>query len=352
MDKMGSFEVGLKRERAPLGVELSGNSIKIAELGKMGEKIILKQAHVIPIPSKKMHMGHIEDMEGLALELDSIWVSLNLKNRHVNLALPGNLTILRRSRLPYVPPEEVENAIKWEIEKTLPFKLEEILFDFHVYESHEGESIDLIYVVARRDIIESYQGLFQMAGINLDVLDSAFLALGNTIIVNYGDLSGTLVMVIDIGTKDSNLLVLRDNRIIYGRNIEVGGVLVDQILTQKTGCTLEEAEHLKLSGEADEAILREASHTLAIKLHGEVMASLDYSQSLLGIHQQVDKVFITGGASNTPFLLTELSALLYAHTETLSPIRKVELDAQLDPSCIDKISARIPVAMGTVLQSF
>jgi type IV pilus assembly protein PilM len=351
LDKLGPLKTTIGKRRGLLGVELSSSSVKIAELKISSSRSVLQQAHVVPIPPGKVTMGNIEDQEGLASELDSIWSSLNIKNRNISLALPGNLTILRRSRIPYVPPEEVEKAIKWEIEKTLPFKLEEIHFDFHVYEFHEGESINLIYVVARKNIIESYQHLFQIAGINLEVLDSAFLALANTTIVNYEELADILFMVIDMGAESSNLLVIKNNRILYSRNVEVGGILVNQTLAQETGCTLEEAEQLKLSGDADEATLREASHALATKLYGEVVASLNYSQNLLGTQEQIDRIYTTGGASNTPFLVTELNALLNADIETLSPVRKVDLNPQLDPTYIDDISTRIPVAMGTALRS-
>lgn len=351
LDKLGPLKATVGKRRGLLGVELSSSSVKIVELKISSNRSLLQRAHVVPIPPGKMAMGKIEDQEGLASELDSIWSSLNIKNRNISLALPGNLTILRRSRIPYVPPEEVEKAVKWEIEKTLPFKLEEIHFDFHVYEFHEGESIDLIYVLGKKNIIESYQQLFQIANINLEVLDSAFLALANTAIVNYDELADILFMVIDIGEESSNILVIKNNRILCSRNIEVGGILVNQTLAQKAGCTLEEAEQLKLSGDADEAILREASRALATKIYGEVVVSLNYSQNLLGTQEQVDRIYSTGGASNTPFLVTELNELLNADVGTLSPVRKVDMDPQLDPTYIDDISTRIPVAMGTALRS-
>ena len=351
LDKLGSLKTSIGKRRGVLGVELSNSSVKIVELKVSGDRILLKRAHVVPIPAGKVVMGKIEDQEGLASELNSIWSSLNIKNRNISLALPGNLTILRRSRIPYVPPEEVEKAVKWEIEKTLPFKLEEIYFDYHVYEVYEGESIDLIYVLGKKNIIDSYQDLFRKANMNLEVLDSAFLALTNTAIVNYGELGDVLFMVIDIGEESSNILVIKNNRILYGRNIEVGGILVNQILAQRTGCSLEEAEQLKLSGEADETIIREASRALANKIYGEVIVSLNYSQNLLGTQEQVDKIYSTGGASNTPFLVTELNELLNAEVEPLSPVRKVDLAPQLDPAYIDEISTRIPVAMGAALRS-
>ncbi len=219
LDKLEPFKAAFRKKKVLLGVEIGTNAIKIADIrGKRGQ-LVLHQAHVVPLPPEKITMGSVEDQEGLAAELDTIWNTLNLKNRNISLALPGNLTILRRSRLPYVPPEEIEKAIQWEIEKNLPFKLEEIHFDFHVYEIKEGESVDLVYVVARRSVIESYQQLFLMAGINLEVLDSTFLALANIVIVNYEELSNALFMVLDIGAESSDLLVIKNHRILYSRNV-------------------------------------------------------------------------------------------------------------------------------------
>jgi len=351
LEKLGPFKAALGKKKALLGVEIGTNAIKIADIKRKGSQLVLHQAHVVPLPPGKMSMGSIEDQEGLASELDTIWNTLNLKNRNISLALPGNLTILRRTRLPYVPSEEIEKAIQWEIEKTLPFKLEEIHFDFHVYDIKEGENIDLVYVVARRNVIESYQQLFLMAGINLEVLDSTFLALANIAIVNYDDLSNVLFMVLDIGAESSNLLVIKDNRILYSRNVEIGGDVVTQSISRRLDCSIEDAERIKLSGDIDEDTLREGSHALASKLHNEIIISLNYSQNLLGTQEGIEKILITGGASNTPFLIPELTSFLNVHVQTLSPIRKIDLHPRLDPTHMDEISTRIPIAMGTALRS-
>jgi len=351
LEKLGPFKGTLGRKRNLLGVEISSNSLKIAEVKNKGGEFLLSQAHVVPLPAGKINAGNIEDLEGMASELDTIWNSLNLKNRNVSLALPGNLTILRRSKLPYVPYEEIEKAIQWEIEKVLPFKLEEIHFDFHVYDVKEGESIDLIYVVARRTVVESYQQLLNIAGLNLEVLDSAFLALANVTLINYDDLPDVLFMVIDIGSKNSNILVVKDNRILYGRNVEIGGSLVDQIISREIGCTLEEAENIKLSGELDESIIRDGASALANKLYNETIVSLNYSSNLLDSQERIDRIYITGGASLTPFLTAELSNLLNIDIHSLSPVRKIDLSPQIDPSYIDEVSPRIPIAIGTALRT-
>ncbi len=348
LEKLEPLAVGLVKKKSLLGVEIGNTSLKIAEIKGKGKDLTLNQAHVIPLPPGKISMGSIKDSEGLASEIDTIWNTLNLKNRNISLALPGNLTILRRSKLPYVPQEEIDKAIQWEIEKVLPFKLEEIHFDYHVYDIKEGESIDLIYVVARKAVVEAYQDLFSMAGINLEVLDSAFLALANVTLTNYDDLPDVPFVVLDIGAKSSNILILRDNKILYGRNVEIGGYLVNQTISRKLGCTLEEAENIKISGALDETILREGASLLAERLYNEIIVSLNYS--LLDSQERMDKIYIAGGASSTPFLATELSTLLNVDIHPLSPVRRIDIHPHLDSGYIDEISPRIPVAMGTALR--
>jgi len=351
LEKLGPFKMALGKRKALLGVDIGSNSLKIVEIRGKRDQLILNQAHVVPLPPGKVTMGTIEDPEGLASELDTVWNTLQLKNRNISLALPGNLTILRRTKLPYVPPEEIEKAIQWDIEKVLPFKLEEIHFDFHVYEIKEGENIDLVYVVAKRNVIETYQQLFVMAGINLEVLDSTFLALANIAIINYEELKETFYMILDIGAESSNLMAMKNDRILYCRNVEVGGDLVTQCISRHLSCSTEEAERLKLAGDVEESILREGAQTLASKLHNEIIISLNYAQNILGSQEPVEKILVTGGGSNTLFLIQELGPLLNTNVQPMSPIRRVELDPHLDPTHVDEISSRLSVAMGTGLKS-
>jgi len=348
---LDSWKGIVRGKKELLGVDIGTSAIKLAEIAKKGESYILKQAHIVPITPGRVSSGAIIDLDGLASELNTIWNSLGLKTKNVAIALPGNMTILRRARLPYVPEEEIESAIKWEIEKTLPFKVEDIHFDYFVYEIKENESIDLIYAVAKREVIKSFQDLAQKAGLELSVLDSAYLSLANITMINYDDLEHMLFLIFDIGAESSNLLVLKNNRIVYGRNVEVGGTTVTSHIAKATGCDVEEAEQAKLKGEVEEGILREGAHELALKLYNEAIISLNFAHNLLGTKEDVEKIFITGGSSNTPFLITEISSLMNTEVHNLLPIRKIDLHPNLDPSYIDEIAPRMCTAMGTALRA-
>lgn len=351
LEKLDPLKEIVKGRRELLGLDIGTSAIKVVEMKRKGEVHILRQAHVVPLIPGRVSSGAIIDAEELASELKSIWNSLNLKTKNVAIALPGSMTILRRARLPYVPEDEIEKAIKWEIEKTLPFKVEDIHFDYFIYEMREGESIDLIYAVAKKEVIKGFQDLTEMAGLNLDVLDSAYLSLANITIANYDDLGNILFLIFDVGAESSNLLVLKNNRIVYGRNVEVGGITVTSHIAKATGCSLEEAEQTKLNGEVDEGVMREGAHQLALKLYNEVIVSLNFAQNLLGTKEQVERIFLTGGSSNTPFLITEVSSLMNTEVHSLLPIRKIDLHPSLEPSYIDEIAPRMPIAMGTALRT-
>ncbi len=127
--------------------------------------------------------------------------------------------------------------------------------------------------------------------------------------------------------------------------------MVTQSISSHLKCSMEDAEQIKLSGNVDESILREGSHALASKLNNEIIISLNYSQNLLGTQEQVERILVTGGASSTPFLIPELISFLNVEIQPLAPTRKIELHPHMDPSHMEEISTRIPVAMGTALRS-
>jgi len=101
-----------------------------------------------------------------------------IKTKAVNFGLPQDEVIVRRFRMPYLPDAERSNAVQFEAQKYLPFKLDNTISDFCVTkESKPQKSMDVLFVAASKQVMTKYETLFKELKIGLSIIDTVSTAL-------------------------------------------------------------------------------------------------------------------------------------------------------------------------------
>ena len=106
---------------------------------------------------------------------------------------------------------ELERTIEEEAEQYIPFDISEVNLDFDILgieeessSAGEGEAKDnssqmqVMLVAAKKDIVEDYINLVQMAGLNIAVLDVDAFALQNAFEVSMADMKGCYAIVLQL----------------------------------------------------------------------------------------------------------------------------------------------------------
>ena len=139
----------------------------------------------------------------------------NITVKNVVTALPGKDTLIRYFQMPKIPKSEWETAIKFEAKKYIPFKLEELMWDFHVVLPKAKEAkMDVTFVGVKREVAQKYLSLLEQAGLQASVLESApfsllrLFASGKQLV----KAKPTAIVDVDYGMADINIV---KNRICY-----------------------------------------------------------------------------------------------------------------------------------------
>ena len=354
LDKM-KHSLSFGGRSKPLGLEIGSSAIKVVELVEKGGNFLLNNAHVISIPRGMVAGGVIKDKESMVSELESLWENLELNKTNVAFALPGNFSMIETFSLPdTIGDEEITEQVEKKVTATVPLKKDELTFDFDVYppEDDDAESkIQVVYAVARREMVDSYRHVFEAAGLSLESVKPTPVCLANIVSANTVFDKGEAVLVLEIGSDSTNMLVLRDRRILYSRNISMGGGIITQVIADKLNVSFSDAEKMKVTtSEIDKTMLRDAAVALAAKLQGEVGISIGQIEGSLGSSLGLKRVLVTGGASKSLFIEEELSSILGMQVETLIPIKNVALSPKLDPPSLTVIAPRIATVMGLLLK--
>jgi type IV pilus assembly protein PilM len=352
---LDKLRLSLGGKSQPLGLEIGSSAIKVVDVVEKKGNFVLQDAHVVSIPRGLVVGGVIKDRDGMVSELENVWDSLNLKKIEISFVLPGNFSMIETFSLPAdMDEDEILAEVEKRVSTTIPLKREELTFDFDVYPpdmDDEGDKIQIIYAIARREMVESYRHIFEAAGLILESVKPTPVCLANIVSANTLFHKGETVLLLEIGSDSTNLLVLKDGRIIFSRNISVGGSMITQFIADKLNLSFSEAEKMKLTGgEVDRHTLRDAAVALAAKLQGEVSVSLGQIEGAIDKSLNLQRALITGGGSKSVFLEEELASLLGMKVEALIPIKNVALSPKLDPPSLAVIAPRISAVMGLLLR--
>ncbi|WP_166819792.1 type IV pilus assembly protein PilM [Thalassoroseus pseudoceratinae] len=175
----------------------------------------------------------------------------------VVISVPGQTALAKFVNLPPVPGNKVAEIVKYEAKQTIPFALEDVIWDYQVLSAGSEESDFLLdaevgIFAMKRDEIAARLKYFQAQKIEPDGIQMAPLALYN--MVSYdkmglrldGDKEPTdeYNIVLDMGA-DNTTLVVTNGAKIWIRNVPIGGNHFTRALTKEMKLTFAKAEHLK-----------------------------------------------------------------------------------------------------------
>lgn len=101
-----------------------------------------------------------------------------IKINSLNFSIPQDESIIRRFKMQYLPIEERTNAVKFEAQKYLPFKIDDTISDFYIVEeSKDTKAMDALFVAVNKQTMERYKGLFKELKVKLNIIDIMPMAL-------------------------------------------------------------------------------------------------------------------------------------------------------------------------------
>ncbi len=300
------------------GLDISDRAIKYLKLGA-GDPFSVDAYGELEIPEGAISEGDIKNADAVSAILSS-WYRREkhtLKTRFVSASLPEQKGFVRLVQLSKVKPEEIRDAIRFEIEGTIPLPLEETLYDYEVIEPLQDhlDHIDLAVTAFPKTVINSYVGAIKNAGLKPYALELESHALLRACAFGRERASA---LVIDIGRTRTNLVIHSAGAAIFTSTIPFGGQLMEDALTKTLGITPDEACDLKVRVGLDR---KERGGTIFSALVPSIAALADEAQRAIEYYQNhalhahgadpfINRIVLAGGDANLNGLDTYLAAVL------------------------------------------
>src|SRR5579871_5495616 len=337
-----------------LTIDFGAGSLKLAEF-EVDESggLRLKQYAIKPLGAE----GSQESArEGVLLKaLQEVLGERNIRSKNINVCAPGFQVFSKFVKLPPVDTSKVTQIIQYEAQQNVPFPLPEVVWDYQILGSTAGGELEVLLVAIKKEIVEGLFRIGETAGLRLQLADVSPAALCNAFRYNYGDLEDC-TMLLDIGAKTSNLLFFEKGK-VYSRSINLGANSITGDFSAESRLKWENAEKIKieegfvsLGGAYEEpenpnqAAISKIARQFMTRLHIQVNQTMQFYRGQQGGSQPV-RLFLSGGASITPYTAQFFAEKLNVPVEYFNPFRNI----QFDPSINLEELVRVAHAMGEVV---
>ena len=303
-------------EERYLGIDFSDLSLKLLQLEKKGGKDQVHSYAYLDIPPACFSDGRIEDKAQIAQLVREALKKASpgkIKTKKVICSLPESKIFLRIISIPKMEQKEIGEAIKWEIEASIPLSIDQIYYDWQLLGEKGGKQSILTVAVAREAADEILEVL-ELAKLEVCALESESMALARSLIDKKSQ-TDEAILIVDLGAKMTNFIVTQNGVPFFTSSIPFSSEGVTDAIAKSLGVDKDQAQKVKLSQglgkiSGESAILNSMQAYLE-SLAVEIEKSIDFYQNLNekdGV--KIKKIIICGGGANLKGLLAYLTKRL------------------------------------------
>jgi len=337
-------------------IDISSNQIKLFCLElKTGIKI--SACKISDFPQEKSNI-FILDL------LQSFIKDNNILHKNVILIPRLSSCVIKRLELPFVPKEEISQAIKWKIKDELSFNLSNVVLDYQIMNKKEKDGaqiLDINCIVAPQEEIVSQVMLLKEIGLRCALVSFAPFGYAK-IIQKYLKISEATVGVLNLDEENSYISVYKNGILDFYRELPITikkfrNSLSDVLITDKgpVKLTPEEINEVLFKGGIPTENSTSVSNIgpgqiLAMlrpdleRLQQEIKRSLIYRETQFQV-EKVELLLIGGKGIKIPNLEKFLNEEVSLRTKILSSPAGIEIATSVNKDLVDTNLSSIGISL-------
>jgi len=337
-----------------VGLDVGSKTIKAAEVVETKKGLTLKNFGIIDIKPGLIEEGVIKDPIAVASSIRKLFKSSNFKEQNVAISIGGFSVIVKKINVQTMEEDELEQKIKFEAEQYIPFDIQDVNLDFQILgeSEHNPNQMSILLVAAKKEMVNEYENLVEIAGLNTCIMDVDAFALQNIFEFTYAPLNEN-VTLIDIGASKTSLNILKDNSSILMRDVSLGCGQINEQIVSIIDCSLEEAEEIKRGKQTDKVShedLNEIVTSVVSDWCTEIKRALDFFYSTYP-EDQITRIILSGGGANIKEFRQLLAAETSTEVETINPFEKLAvISDRLDAAHLKQMAPQSAICMGLALR--
>lgn len=337
-----------------VGLDIGSRTIKAAEIVESNKGRTLKRFGMTDIKPGLIEDGAINEPEEVAQAVTELFKSYGVREKNVAISIGGYSVIVKKINVQTMAEDQLQETIHFEAEQYIPFDISDVNLDFQILGPNENNpnQMNVFLVAAKKEMVNDYINLVNLAGLNPCIIDVEAFALQNIFEINYDLKDDDNIALIDIGASKTSLNILKGNNSVFMRDVSLGCGQINQKIVSLANCSFEESETIKLGGQTDqipEEDLKQIITTVVADWCTEIRRALDFFYSTYP-DDQIKKIVLSGGGGNIGDFRQLLATEASAEVETINPLNSFIIDSSLDPGYIQQISPQAAISMGLAIR--
>ena len=220
-----------------IGIEIGTESIKMAEV--VGKKI--RTLAVERMPDNMVRDGRHTDANAMIAFLKEMRRAYKIRGGDCALVLPPSAIITANLSLPPMNEEAVMNALPFEFKDYISGDPGRYLFDFVLAGTQTDEKgnvkmMEIFAAAVPKLYMDECYPVLKKAGFNLKAAIPVEMAWLN-LIRGRKELPRELC-ILHLGHKHTDMYIFQNERFVIGKNIELGGHQLDEIVADVMNCDI------------------------------------------------------------------------------------------------------------------
>lgn len=334
----------LKQRNSIVGLDIGTSCIKAVEITQDKYDYVITGYSQVEVPDDQARNEAVAEL----------FRSANFRTKRVATAVSGKSVIFRYISMVDVPDDKLQQAVRFEADKYIPFDISEVELDaqklMQTTNESGGTEAKVLLVAAKRTVLEDHALMLTGLGLQPVSVGIDGFALGNAFeladMVNPGvHEHDRTVALIDIGATKASINILRNNVSCFAREVPMGGTDLTNAIMRRLGLESAAAETLKRDPGDQMQTVQEAVSQVLEDLGNEINLSFDFFENQFD--GEVHDVLLTGGAVLLPFLEECLEKIFEKRTRVFNPIEGLKVRSDnVDVEALNTYAPQLAVAVG------
>lgn len=352
-----------------LGVDFGTSSIKAIELEYKNGSVYLSNYGWIELPPKKkvgefeIKKDDFDDEENINL-LKKLFSEMDIKSNKAYISMGSFRGLSALVTINDMQESAFEEAVRSEASKYIPVSLDEVYLSSDIVSrkstgtsdedapkasflgKKEKEVLEVLLVAAPKEDVHKYERIIEGCGLSVASFELDIFSVTRALV---GDNLGKF-LIIDIGAKITNIVLVDKGIVRINRNINIGGDEITKNISTNLNVSWDRAEEFKKKNN----YLKEEGKSIVLPILNliakEAKRVVELTSAGNNVNKPVDKVILAGGSSNISGAVEIFSEVLGGNVAVGNPLDGILIENDRIKEILPSFASRLSVVKGLAIK--
>ena len=314
--------------KAAWGIEVGSFAVKAIRLERSGEQITVSDFGEFP-HKRPLSTPDLDVDEMIRLTLGTLSSQKNLEKDPIVMSVEGRSSLPRFAKLPPVEEKKIPDIIQFEAAQQIPFPIEEVEWDAKKFVSEDSPETEVGIFAIKKDVLDHRLAIWSEHGLEPGTVTLGPVAIFNAVHFDLAGGQNKPFVVLDIGTKASDLVVVDGDK-CWIRTFPIGGSDFTEAIMEAFKLPYPKAEKLKQESASSKYAkqIMQAMRPVFGDLLQDVQRSISHYENM-NRGAKIGTVLGVGSTFKIPGLRKFLGQQLNLNVARFDEFRRIQVEGRM-----------------------